>query len=162
MALLGSGVVLATDACHGGGHATSWRDDADAGPAYRLADSGYTPDGTAGRTAAYPLSAVRLLDSPFRDNQLRNLSYLRFLDPDRMLHTFRLNYGRPSAARPCGGWESPGSLVRGHTVGHLLSGLAISYANTGDSSAKATGAYLVGELATLQRAAPLAGYSPGY
>ena len=39
----------------------------------------------------------------------------RMPDPDRMLHTFRLNYGRPSAASPCGGWESPGSLVRGHT-----------------------------------------------
>ena len=52
--------------------------------------------------------------------------------------------------------------MRGHTVGHLLSSLAISYANTGDPGSKATGAYLVGELAKLQRAAPLAGYSPGY
>jgi len=162
LAVLGGG-ALAADALYlGGGHSSAWWRDTSAGPVYPLGASGYTPDGTAGRTAAYPLSAVRLLDSPFRDNQLRNLSYLRFLDPDRMLHTFRLNYGRPSAATPCGGWESPDSLVRGHTVGHLLSSLAISYANTGDQGSKATGAYLVGELATLQRAAPLAGYSPGY
>ena len=162
LALLGGGVLAADAVYLGGGRSSAWWGDIGAGPAYRLGASGYTPDGTAGRTAAYPLSAVRLLDSPFRDNQLRNLSYLRFLDPDRMLHTFRLNYGRPSAARPCGGWESPDSLVRGHTVGHLLSSLAISYANTGDPASKATGAYLVGELASLQRAAPLAGYSPGY
>jgi uncharacterized protein len=163
LALLGGGAVFAADAVYlGAGHSSAWWDDSDAAPVYQLGTSGYTPDGTAGRTAAYPLTAVRLLDSPFRDNQSRNLSYLLFLDPDRMLHTFRLNYGRPSAARPCGGWESPDSLVRGHTVGHLLSGLAISYANTGNPAAKAKGAYLVGELASLQQAAPLAGYSPGY
>jgi hypothetical protein len=163
MALLGGGAVFAADAALvGTGHASAWWRDSAAGPVYRLGASGYTPDGTAGAVAAYPLSAVRLLDSPFRDNQLRNLSYLRFLDPDRMLHTFRLNYGRPSAARPCGGWESPDSQIRGHTVGHLLSSLAISYANTGSPAAKATGSYLVGELASLQRAAPQAGYSPGY
>jgi uncharacterized protein len=162
LAVLGGG-VLAGDAVYLGlGQSSARGGDIGAGPVYRLAASGYTPDGTAGRTAAYPLSAVRLLDSPFLDNQLRNQSYLRFLDPDRMLHTFRLNYGRPSAASPCGGWESPGSLVRGHTVGHLLSSLAISYANTGDAGSRAMGAYLVGELAKLQRAAPLAGYSPGY
>ncbi|HEX7162246.1 MAG TPA: glycoside hydrolase family 127 protein [Trebonia sp.] len=161
IALLGSGVVLAADARHGG-PSSSWRGDLAAGPAYRLCSSGYTPDGTAGRTAAYPLSAVRLLDSPFLDNQRRNLSYLLYLDPDRMLHTFRLNYGQRSGARPCGGWESPDSLVRGHTVGHLMSALAISYANTGDQAAKAAGEYLVGELASLQRAAPRAGYSAGY
>ena len=163
MALLGGSAVLAADATYlGGGLPSAWWGDTDAGPAYRLGGSGYAPDGTAGRTAAYPLSAVRLLDSPFLDNQRRNLSYLLFLDQDRMLHTFRRNYGRPSGARPCGGWESPDSLVRGHTVGHLLSGLAISYANTGDLAAKEAGQHLVGELASLQQAAPLTGYSPGY
>ncbi|HEY7276970.1 MAG TPA: glycoside hydrolase family 127 protein [Trebonia sp.] len=162
MALLGSGVLLAADARHGGGRSSAWWGDVGAGPAYRLSGSGYTPDGTAGRTAAYPLSAVRLLDSPFLDNQRRNLSYLLYLDPDRMLHTFRLNYGQRSGARPIGGWESPDSQVRGHTVGHLMSALAISYANTADPAAKAAGAYLVGELASLQRAAPQAGYSTGY
>jgi uncharacterized protein len=163
MALLGGGALLAADAAYlGAGRASAWWGDAGAGPAYPLGGSGYAPDGTAGRTAAYPLSAVRLLDSPFLDNQRRNQGYLLFLDPDRMLHTFRRNYGLRSAARPCGGWESPDSQVRGHTVGHLLSSLAISYANTGSPAAKAVGDYLVGELAALQRAAPRAGYSPGY
>jgi DUF1680 family protein len=79
-----------------------------------------------------------------------------------MLHTFRLNYGQPSPAQPVGGWEAPDMLVRGHTTGHLLSGLALSYASTGDPRAKATVEYLVGELARLQALAPQAGYSPGY
>jgi len=151
VALLGAGAVLAADSASGA-----------AGRWYPLAGAGYAPDGAAGARAAYPLAAVRLLEGPFRSNQLRNLDYLLFLDPDRMLHTFRLNYGRPSAARPCGGWEAPNIEVRGHTTGHLLSGLALSYASTGDPRAKAAGEHLVGQLAQLQAIAPLAGYAPGY
>ena len=142
--------------------ASSWPDSPAYAPGYPLRSSGYAPDGTAGRTAAYPLAAVSLLDSPFRANQLRNLNYLLFLDPERMLHTFRLNYGVPSSATPCGGWESPNFKVRGHTTGHLLSGLALSYANTGNPQARAMGEYLVAQLAGLQAIAPLAGYAPGY
>jgi uncharacterized protein len=168
--MLGGGAVLATDAAFLAHWqpASWWGTAAVTGnsprysPCYPLSESGYAPDGTAGRTAAYRLSAVRLLESSFRDNQRRNLNYLLFLDPDRMLHTFRLNYGRPSLARPCGGWESPDSQVRGHTTGHLLSGLALSYANTGNTAARAAGEYLVGQLAELQAIAPLAGYSSGY
>ena len=111
---------------------------------------GYAPDGTAGRAAALPLDAVRLLDSPFRQNQARNLTYLLFLDPERMLRSFRLNYGEPSAAEPLGGWEKPDSQIRGHMTGHLLSGLALTYANAGDGDAKSRGRYLVGQLAALQ------------
>jgi len=129
---------------------------------YVPASTGYAPDGTAGRAAAFPLGSVRLLDSPFRNNQTRNTNYLLFLDPDRMLHTFRLNYGQPSSAQACGGWESPGVEVRGHTTGHLLSGLAITYANTGSETARARGEYLVSQLAALQALATSAGYSPGY
>jgi len=65
--------------------------------------SGYAPDGTAGRAAAFPLSHVRLLDCPFRANQSPNTDYLLFLDPERMLRSFRINYGQPTSAAPCGG-----------------------------------------------------------
>ena len=115
--------------------------------------TGYAPDGSAGATAAYPLSQVRLLDGPFRDNQRRNTSYLLFVDPDRLLHTFRLNYGLPSSARPCGGWESPHIEVRGHNSGHLMSALALTWASTGDRAALDKGRYLVGQLAALQATA---------
>lgn len=173
--MLGGGAVLAAESAWLSGWqpaswwgaagteaASRWPDSPAYAPCYPLASSGYTPDGTAGATAAFPLAAVRLLDGPFLANQRRTLNYLLFLDPDRMLHTFRRNYGRPSAARPIGGWEAPDMMVRGHTTGHLLSGLALSYANTGDPRARAAGEYLVSQLAQLQKLAPLAGYAPGY
>jgi uncharacterized protein len=123
---------------------------------------GYAADGTAGRIAALPLRDVELLGSSFRENQGRNTAYLLFLDPERMLRSFKLNYGLPSAAQPCGGWEQPASQVRGHTTGHLLSALALTYANTGNEAALARGRYLVSELAALQARARQAGFHPGY
>jgi DUF1680 family protein len=124
--------------------------------------SGYAPDGTAGRAAALPLCEVTLLDGPFRRNQARNTTYLLFLDPERMLRSFRLNYGLPSTAAPLGGWEKPDSQIRGHMTGHLLSGLALTYANTNDEAARIRGRYLVSQLAALQAQAPAAGFHPGY
>ena len=124
--------------------------------------SGYAPDGTAGHAAALPLRDVQLLDSPFRQNQARNTAYLLFLDPERMLRSFRLNYGEPSRAEPLGGWEKPDSQIRGHMTGHLLSGLALTYANTGDEGARTRGRYLVSQLAALQARATEAGFHPGY
>ncbi len=124
--------------------------------------SGYVADGTAGLARAFPLSAVRLRPSPFRANQARNTNYLLFLDPDRMLHTFRLNYGLPSRAKPVGGWERPASEVRGHCTGHLMSGLALTYANTGHQAAADKGHYLVDQLTRCQGRARRAGFHDGY
>ena len=129
----------------------------------------YAPDGTAGKTAAVPRADVRVLGGPFRGNQQRNLAYLLFLDPDRMLRSFRVNYGLPASAMPIGGWESPTSKIRGHVTGHLLSALAWAYADTGMSAGdpdrravKAKGDYLVAQLASLQAMASRVGYSDGY
>ena len=105
---------------------------------------------------------MELLASPFRDNQARNTAYLMFLDLDRMLRPFRLNYGLPSSAQPCGGWERPTSEIRGHTTGHLMSALALTYATTGNPEALARGRYLVGQLAAMQARARQAGFHPGY
>ncbi len=124
------------------------------------APDGYAPDGTAGRTAALPLDTVELLGSPFLANQARNTAYLLFLDPERMLRSFRLNYGQPSAAEPIGGWERPASLIRGHTTGHLLSALALTYASTRNDAALTRSRYLVSQLATLQARAAQAGFTP--
>ena len=82
---------------------------------------GYAPNGTAGRVTALPLGSVQLLDGPFRLNQARNTTYLLFLDPERMLRSFRLNYGEPTTAEPLGGWEKPDSQIRGR---YLVSQLA--------------------------------------
>ncbi|MBO3744680.1 glycoside hydrolase family 127 protein [Streptosporangiaceae bacterium NEAU-GS5] len=107
----------------------------------------------------FPLSQVTLLDGPFRSNMLRTQAYLTFVDPDRLLHTFRLNAGLASSATPVGGWESPTTELRGHSMGHLLSALAQSYANTGSAAHKTKGDYLVAELAKCQRAS---GYLSAY
>jgi uncharacterized protein len=111
---------------------------------------------------AFPLSDVALLDSPFRANMNRTLAYLSFVDPDRMLHTFRANVRLPSSAQPVGGWEAPNVELRGHSTGHLLSALAMAYANTRNTAYKSKGDYLVAELAKCQNRASTAGYNPGY
>ncbi|WP_433472732.1 beta-L-arabinofuranosidase domain-containing protein [Spirillospora sp. CA-142024] len=110
----------------------------------------------------FSLSDVTLLDSPFRANMTRTCAYLKFIDPDRLLHTFRLNVGLPSSAEPCGGWEAPNVQLRGHSTGHLLSALAQAHANTGDDAYAAKGRYIVGELAKCQAASPAAGFGEGY
>ncbi|WP_439959470.1 beta-L-arabinofuranosidase domain-containing protein [Streptomyces acidiscabies] len=110
----------------------------------------------------FPLTDVHLLDGPFRDNQRRNTAYLRFVDLDRLLHTFRLNVGLPSTAQPCSGWEGPNVELRGHSTGHLLSGLALTHANTGDTELRDKGSRLVAALAECQAASPAAGFNAGY
>lgn len=112
--------------------------------------------------APFPLSDVALLDGPFRANMARTCAYLKFVDADRLLHTFRTNVGLPSSAEPCGGWEAPDVLLRGHSTGHLLSGLAQAHANTGDDAFAAKGRYVVAELAKCQAAAASAGFTAGY
>ncbi|OMI91508.1 hypothetical protein BSZ07_01165 [Streptomyces sp. M1013] len=110
----------------------------------------------------FPLPAVRLLDSPFLANMRRTCAYLLFVDPDRLLHTFRLNVGLTSSAEPCGGWEAPHVQLRGHTTGHLLSALAQAHASTGERAYADRARLLVSALAECQRAAPAAGFHRGY
>jgi DUF1680 family protein len=110
----------------------------------------------------FPLTAVRLSAGPFLDNMNRQLAYFRFVDADRLLHTFRTNAGLSSSAQPCGGWESPTTELRGHSTGHLLSGLAMAYANTGDATYRTKGDYLVSSLAACQNRATQQGYHAGY
>lgn len=123
--------------------------------------SGPTPAARP-RLAPLPLSAVRLLASPFLDNMRRTSAYLRFVDVDRLLHTFRRNVGLPSSAEPCGGWEAPDVQLRGHTTGHLLSALAQAHANTGDQVYADKARVLVAALAQCQAASPGAGFHDGY
>jgi uncharacterized protein len=110
----------------------------------------------------FPLQDVRLLDGPFRDAMQRDQKYLLALDPDRLLHNFRVTAGLPSNAKPLGGWEAPDVELRGHSVGHYLSALALMYASTGDDRFKVRGDLVVAELAKVQAAMPSRGFHPGY
>src|SRR5436853_7817371 len=68
------------------------------------------------RAAAFNLADVRLLEGPFRQAQERDAGYLLQLEPDRLLHNFRVNAGLKPKAPVYGGWESvePWVAIRCH------------------------------------------------
>jgi len=111
---------------------------------------------------AFSLGDVRLLDGVFRDAMLRNGDYLLALEPDRLLHTFRLTAGLPTTAKPYGGWEDPKGELRGHSLGHYLTACALTHASTGDKRFKQRVDSIVTELARCQAALPAKGYRPGF
>jgi DUF1680 family protein len=110
----------------------------------------------------FDLQDVRLLDGPFREAMLRDQQYLLALDRDRLLHNFRVTAGLPSTAAPLGGWEAPDVELRGHSIGHYLTALALMYASTGDVRFKERADGMVAELAMVQAALAAKGFSAGY
>ena len=99
---------------------------------------------------AFALQDVRLLDGPFKHAMELDQAYLLSLDTESLLHTFRVNAGLPSDAKPLGGWEEPKSEVRGHFVGHYLSACALMFASTGDQRLKDKGHAVVAGMAACQ------------
>ncbi len=114
------------------------------------------------RAHSFDLRDVTLGPGPFRDAMNRDCVYVLSLDPDRLLHTFRLNVGLPSTAKPYGGWEAPNVELRGHTLGHYLTACALLYRATGDAAFQQRIDTIVRGLAECQAAAPKAGFNPGY
>jgi uncharacterized protein len=106
----------------------------------------------------FNLADISLLDGPFLDARELGRTYLMSLDPDRLLHMFRITAGIPSESESYGGWEQSDIEVRGHTMGHYLSALAKMYAATGDEKILERGNYVVEALASCQAAAESAGY----
>ncbi len=110
----------------------------------------------------FDLTQVRLLDGPFKRAQDLDRRLLLSIDPDRLLLMFRVTAGLESWAKPLQGWESPGSELRGHTLGHYLSACSLMYASTGDPRLKERTAHIVAALAKCQENLPAQGYHPGY
>jgi DUF1680 family protein len=79
-----------------------------------------------------------------------NKKFMLSMDPERLLHTFRLNAGLPSTAAPLGGWEAPVNELRGHFTGHYLSACALRTVAFDDAEMKRRGDYVVAELAKCQ------------
>ncbi|MHC4654596.1 MAG: beta-L-arabinofuranosidase domain-containing protein [Planctomycetota bacterium] len=102
------------------------------------------------KARAFRLQDVRLLEGPFKHAMELDQQYLLSLDVDRLLHTFRLNAGLPSSAKPLGGWEEPKGELRGHSVGHYMTACAKMYAGTGNERLKAKGNAIVSGLAKCQ------------
>ncbi len=116
----------------------------------------------AGKAVPFALEDVRLLAGPFQQNQERDRALLLSMNADRLLHTFKLNAGLPSDARPLGGWEKPDVELRGHTLGHYLSALSLMYASTRDERLKQRVDHIVAELAKCQEALAAKSSHPGY
>jgi len=76
---------------------------------------------------------VVLYDSWIRQRETLNTDFLHGLDPDRLLHNFRVNAGIKSDAQPLEGWEAPKIGLRGHFVGHYLSACASLIEKNGDT-----------------------------
>ena len=109
----------------------------------------------------FALADVRLLDGPFKQAMELDAQYLLSLEPDRLLHNFRVTAGLPSDAAPLGGWEAPDVELRGHAVGHYLSALALMYASTGDARFKTRADLMAAELTKVQEA-DAKKFHPGY
>lgn len=102
----------------------------------------------------FALSDVKLLTSPFAKAQQLNAQYLLALDPNRLLHNFRVNAGLEPKAPVYGGWESQEPWVEirchGHTLGHFLSACSMMVAATGEPAFRQRVDYVVAELAACQ------------
>lgn len=127
------------------------------------------PNRIAFKAYAFPMQQVRLLDSPFRDNMMRESAWILQLDVKRLLHSFRNNAGVYTAneggyftMKKLGGWESLDCDLRGHTTGHVLSGLAMLYAQTGEDCYRLKADSLVSGLAEVQSVLGQNGYISAY
>ena len=83
-----------------------------------------------GGVKTFPLSSVRLLESPFKQAQKTDMKYMLALDPDRLLAPYLREAGIEPKAKNYGNWEGTG--LDGHIGGHYLSALCNMYAATGN------------------------------
>jgi uncharacterized protein len=124
-------------------------------PAGHAASPAHLPNRPT-RATPFDLASVRLLSGPFKTAQELDAQYLLTLEPDRLLHNFRVNAGLPPKAPVYGGWESQEPWIdircHGHTLGHFLSACSMMFASTGDSVFRERVEYVVSELQACQNA----------
>ncbi|MFI0242309.1 beta-L-arabinofuranosidase domain-containing protein [Streptomyces sp. NPDC016845] len=147
-----------------------------AGAAFAVSAAGSLAGASPARAAVPPARAdigvsaysfgfgqVRLTASRWLDNQNRTAAYLRFVDVDRLLYTFRANHRISTAgAAPNGGWDAPDFPFRSHVQGHFLTAWAQLYAITKDTAFRDKALHMVAELARCQANNGAAGFTTGY
>lgn len=121
---------------------------------------------------AFDLQDVTLLPSRFTENMQREEKWILSIPVNSLLHSFRTNAGvysgleggySPTKGTPkLGGWESLDCDLRGHTTGHILSGLALLYATTKNSAFKLKADSIVRGMAEVQAALNQNGYLSAY
>lgn len=108
----------------------------------------FAPSAAGQRVESFPLTAVRLLDGPFKAAQDVNAQVLLAYDTDRLLAPFLKRANLTPKAESFDNWAD----LDGHVGGHYLSALAIHYAATGNEEFKRRMDYFVSELKRCQEA----------
>lgn len=88
----------------------------------------------SGKLHSFPLSSVRLLESPFLKAQQTDLKYILELDADRLLAPYLKEADITPLKENYGNWENTG--LDGHIGGHYVSALSEMYAATGNQQVK--------------------------
>lgn len=105
--------------------------------------------GQSAKLESFPLSSVRLLDSPFKAAQQTDLKYILSLDADRLLAPYFKEAGLETKAKNYPNWENTG--LDGHIGGHYLSALSEMYAATGNQQIKERLDYMINSLEKCQQ-----------
>lgn len=106
----------------------------------------------------FPAQNVTIRDSELVRRRNENRRYLLSLTNENLLQNFvheaglKLTYNSGESEGMHGGWESPLCQLRGHFLGHWLSGAAMHYAATGDMEVKAKADAITAVLAECQLA----------
>ena len=103
------------------------------------------------KVETFPVSSVRLTQSPFRHAEDLDIRYLLAIDPDRLLAPYLKGAGLPPKAENYTNWENTG--LDGHIGGHYLSALSYMYAATGNQEIKGRLDYMLSEMKRCQDAA---------
>ncbi|MDG5767229.1 glycoside hydrolase family 127 protein [Balneolales bacterium ANBcel1] len=104
-----------------------------------------------GKVHAFSNADVTLKPAWIEEREKLNKQYISSLDPDRLLHNFRVNAGLSSDAKPLEGWESPDIGLKGHFVGHYVSAAAMIVESHADSNLAERIEYMVAELHECQQ-----------
>ena len=107
---------------------------------------------------SFDYADVQLLDGPFKRAMETDQRWLKEADINRFLHNFRVTAGVKTHAQALGGWETLDCELRGHSLGHFLSALALMYSSTHDEQYRAKGIELVKGLAECQQTMGSSGY----
>ena len=110
------------------------------------------------KASSFNLSDVKLLNSRFKENMERDGKWLLSINSKKLLHSWQVNAGMATNGRSFGGWEGLDVELRGHSLGHVLSGLALMYASTGEIAYKSKADSLVSALAEIQKVLNQGGY----
>ncbi|KDN61662.1 putative secreted protein [Colletotrichum sublineola] len=112
---------------------------------------------------AFDMSQVTLSTGRFFDNQARTLTYLKWIDVDRLLYVFRKNHGlSTNNAQPNAGWDAPDFPFRSHVQGHFLNAWANCYSQLQDAECKRRATYFAAELKKCQDNNSKVGFNKGY